>query len=428
MFEEQPGLAVDQEHVLDAEHDRVLEHHVGEGAPAAISLEAPLQPAPRKAVLERLVEALQRAVQRLGDGLANRRPIERVEDADQGAGILADRRLGRALHVGARTSASCSSRDSARAKASGQHGTDGFGELLRVVELLLQAGECGPILLQEDAAQRLQPRIAVEPAGEHRRQVPIDAARHLQQQVGKALGCGHGPDACVGGVRCCPWRPAESLAITASPIARSVELHAPTRSDALQRGSGALRRCRPCGVVSWFRQRAISTNRPASRLRSVLTLLSSGNIRSMVARVSSFRRRISSRRAWDSWPSRSVNSRSRLASWSESLAEALLQSLDVLPQAASQLLVGLGAQVLLLADLAGDRFQLLLDRGLQASKAAGRLPFHVPQPLLKALLEHREAAVVVLHLVAEQQLADLVDARRVRAARVCWPGLSNTIS
>ena len=35
MFEQQSRLAVDQEDVLDAELDRVLEHHVGETAPAA---------------------------------------------------------------------------------------------------------------------------------------------------------------------------------------------------------------------------------------------------------------------------------------------------------------------------------------------------------------------------------------------------------
>ena len=48
-------------------------------------------------------------------------------------------------------------------------------------------------------------------------------------------------------------------------------------------------------------------------------------------------------------------------------------------------------------------------------KAAGRLPFHVPHLLLKSLLQHRETPVVVLHLVAEKQLADLIDARRVGA-------------
>jgi hypothetical protein len=84
-----------------------------------------------------------------------------------------------------------------------------------------------------------------------------------------------------------------------------------------------------------------------------------------------------------------------------------------LAQAAPQFLVGFGAQVLLLADLAGDRFQLLLDRRLHAAKAARRLRFDVAQLLLEAVVQHCETLVVVLHLVAEQQLADLVDTRRV---------------
>ena len=116
VFEQQPGLAVDQEEVLDAEHHRVLEHHIREGASAAVRLEAPLQPAPRQAVFERLVEALQRPVQRLGDGPANRRSDERVDDPDQGAGILADRHSGGALQP-AQEPRRAPSRVSARAKA-----------------------------------------------------------------------------------------------------------------------------------------------------------------------------------------------------------------------------------------------------------------------------------------------------------------------
>jgi hypothetical protein len=57
------------------------------------------------------------------------------------------------------------------------------------------------------------------------------------------------------------------------------------------------------------------------------------------------------------------------------LTEALLQCLDLLPEAASQLLVRLGAQILLLPHLAGYRLQLLLDRGLHACRSCGTTQF-----------------------------------------------------
>ena len=170
--------------MLDAELHRVLEHHVGETASRAKGLQAPLQPLPREAVLERLVETLQRAVKRLGDGLANRRSHERVEDADQGVGVLADRSLGRALQSRCENFGEMFVAGSRKGEGAGQHGTDGFGELCRIVELLLQCGEGSPILLQENAAQRFQLGIPFDP-GERSREVPIDAARHLDQEVGK---------------------------------------------------------------------------------------------------------------------------------------------------------------------------------------------------------------------------------------------------
>ena len=200
-------------------------------AAAAVGLEAPLQPAPREAVLERLVEASQRAVERLGDGLANRRSDERVEDTDQGAGIFADRHPGGALHVGARTAASFVP-GLGQGEGAGQHGTDGLGKLLRVVQLPLQGGERGPILLQEDAAQRVQSRISVEPAGKHRRQILIDAARHLQQEVGEALRRPGIVERRVHAAFDVSVAATESLDITASPSPGVLIAHAAPRAPA----------------------------------------------------------------------------------------------------------------------------------------------------------------------------------------------------
>ena len=187
VLEQQSGLAVDQEYVLHAKLDRVLEHDVGKAAPAAQRLEAPLQPSPREAVLDRLVEPLQRAVEGLGDGLADRRSHQRVEDADQRARVLADRRLRRTLQCRRKRLGEMFVPGRGKREGVRQHGADRFGELLRIVDLLLQPGKRGLLLLEKNAAHRLQPRIPLEPARQRRRHVLIDAARHLQQEVGEPL-------------------------------------------------------------------------------------------------------------------------------------------------------------------------------------------------------------------------------------------------
>src|ERR1700733_11368163 len=59
------------------------------------------------------------------------------------------------------------------------------------------------------------------------------------------------------------------------------------------------------------------------------------------------------------------------------LAQVLLQSLDLFPKAAAQLLVRLCAKILFLANLAGERFQLFLHRRLHALEGTGGLCFQL---------------------------------------------------
>ena len=47
MGDQQPGMTVDQEHVLDLVDQRMLEHHLGEGRSSAPGLPAPFEPTPR---------------------------------------------------------------------------------------------------------------------------------------------------------------------------------------------------------------------------------------------------------------------------------------------------------------------------------------------------------------------------------------------
>jgi hypothetical protein len=58
-----------------------------------------------------------------------------------------------------------------------------------------------------------------------------------------------------------------------------------------------------------------------------------------------------------------------------------------------------------------------LDRGFDTGEPARRFALDVAQFLHEAILHDRKAAIVILHLVAEQQLADLVDAGNVGGHR-----------
>ena len=90
-------------------------------------------------MLERLIETLQRAVESFGDGLADRRSHERIKDADEVAGIFADRCLGRPLESRRQDLGEMFVPGIRKGERACQHGADGFGELLRIIELLLQS-------------------------------------------------------------------------------------------------------------------------------------------------------------------------------------------------------------------------------------------------------------------------------------------------
>src|SRR5262249_58377400 len=85
----------------------------------------------------------------------------------------------------------------------------------------------------------------------------------------------------------------------------------------------------------------------------------------------------------------------------------------MLAQRSLELLVGIGAQVLLVAELAHERLNLLLPIRFEGAEIARRLGLDVLEALEKPLLQLGEAAIVVLHLVAKQQIADLVHAHGV---------------
>src|SRR5262245_40897800 len=82
----------------------------------------------------------------------------------------------------------------------------------------------------------------------------------------------------------------------------------------------------------------------------------------------------------------------------------------MLAQRPLDLLVSIGAQVLLFAELARERLNLLLRIRFEGAEIARSLGLDVLEALEKPLLQLGEAAIVVLHLVAKQQIPDLVHA------------------
>src|SRR5262249_26321368 len=98
-------------------------------------------------------------------------------------------------------------------------------------------------------------------------------------------------------------------------------------------------------------------------------------------------------------------------------AKPLFQRLIMLAQRSLELLVGIGTQVLLVAELAHERLNLLLPVRFEGAESARRLGLDVLEALEKPLLQFGEAAIVVLHLVAKQQIADLVHAHGLTTSK-----------
>src|ERR1700730_2193706 len=99
-------------------------------------------------------------------------------------------------------------------------------------------------------------------------------------------------------------------------------------------------------------------------------------------------------------------------------AKAFFNGVIMLALGPLGLLVGIGAQVFFFAELGCERLHLLLRARFEGTEIARRLSLDVLEALEKPLLEHRETAIVILHLIAEQQIADLVHAHHF-AARKC---------
>ena len=100
MGDQQAGMTVDQEHVLDLVDQRVLEHDLGEGTSGAPGFPAPFEPSPGETIFQRLIDPLKHLVDGLANRLADRRHDRRIKDVDQRARIVADRALRRLLHDG----------------------------------------------------------------------------------------------------------------------------------------------------------------------------------------------------------------------------------------------------------------------------------------------------------------------------------------
>ena len=87
------------------------------------------------------------------------------------------------------------------------------------------------------------------------------------------------------------------------------------------------------------------------------------------------------------------------------------------------LLVGIGAQIFFFTELGCQRLHLLLCTRFEGTEIPRSLRLDFPEALEKPLLEHREAAIVILHLIAEQQIADLVHAHHFAAGKCTVTGL-----
>jgi hypothetical protein len=92
-------------------------------------------------------------------------------------------------------------------------------------------------------------------------------------------------------------------------------------------------------------------------------------------------------------------------------SDALFQNLILLAQHPLDVFVVIGPLLLLVAQLTGERVDLFLRVRLKGAQIACRLRLDVFQPLQEARLQLGKALVVIPHLVAEQQIADLVYAR-----------------
>ena len=89
-WREEPRLAVNQEHLLDTEHERAEQDDFGKRLPRAPGFEPPLQSLRGKALRQRLVQGLEHRGEGARDRLADRRAHDREEGIDEGLRIPPD--------------------------------------------------------------------------------------------------------------------------------------------------------------------------------------------------------------------------------------------------------------------------------------------------------------------------------------------------
>ena len=97
VLQQQTGLAVNEEHLLDPIEQRVQQHDLAEGPAGAARLEAPADGAPRHAVLERAVHRLDHRGEAGRDRLADGGADDREDRVGERLRIAANRRGDRFL-------------------------------------------------------------------------------------------------------------------------------------------------------------------------------------------------------------------------------------------------------------------------------------------------------------------------------------------
>ena len=397
--DQQPGMTVDQEHVFDLVDQRVLEHDLGEGRSSAPGFPAPFEPSPGEAVFQALIEPLERRVNGLADRFADRRHDRRVKNVDQRRGIIADRALRRPLHDGRQHMP-----HPLIARRLGDRGRqdapDRRGEALGIVHhageprqrLDLAADQQRPQLLELQIVRvhavslraELRPQALRDFDEQTRQRFPIDgviARGRPKQRLENIGGVAH--------ITALADRPATRWFDTALDGGRRVLVQALGDLDE-QPGQQVAIGLDVAELGEHFFDRVLkilvlALDLLAQRLRFLGQAV--GHVALELAQL--VRRR----------------------------AQPLFQRLIVLAQRPLDLLVGIGAQVLFFAELARERLHLLLRVRFEGAEIARRLRLNVLEALEKSLLQLRKAAIVVLHLIAEQEIADLVHAHDFGASK-----------
>ncbi len=177
MRDQQAGMAMDQEDVLDPVDQGMLQHDLGERHSRTPRLPAPFQSAPGQAVLQRLVQRLERRIDRLADG----RSDQRMKDVDERVGIASDRAAqSRCQHLAETFIARRRLRD-----GRGENAAHGDCQLLRIVQHLVEMPGQLDLTAKQQPPHLLEPRIERNDAGRLYVDFGINISGQLDQQPRK---------------------------------------------------------------------------------------------------------------------------------------------------------------------------------------------------------------------------------------------------